>query len=645
MKIIIVLIFIAVVVLIFIKNIISHTSHSKRKIDTNKVKTDKKQDVRKFKNDILVFEGSPNKAICDVMVRTSKEIQKFNELKSNAKTMDALARDSELPLLVAIMGECKTGKSTFINTILGEDCLKCDVTAATAVVTMLKYGEEKALVVHFKDGSSEGYPLEKLEELSAEGDPEGKKIRSKISYLEMYLPNPVLREITIVDTPGLNADESHHTIATKEFMNRADKVLWLLSYAKAGSSTEMAEIGGLDDNLKPICIVNRIDEIDPEEDDIDEMLDDIEKRMGNVISHLVGISALEAREGRKNNDAERFKESRWEQFQKVFNDEILCQCENIKMKSVLIKLKDCIQKLNLTIIAKEKEYKEASRLVNDASKTLAAVKQKKMYYNKLLNDWSPKLGEECIYLTVTLSELPEEIKNYEQLNSQKKKIEGIGIVLRKDIDRLVDDGKLYRRQMDYHNNEIEKLKGDIERYNKSGIFGGKPIFDFDGNNKKNENRRADVNSKAEELDLQNEQFRSRKTELIARFSRDEHETQVFWANVRNQITSTISDNIESMINNIDWNRIDSKSGLDGLKWVLEARNIMDNNVAIDLYKALEYIQESLGLEQTNKTVGIDGAMKKIEEIIIKISGNIIKNNVDNIIQEDNDLEFSKGKLA
>jgi len=53
------------------------------------------------------------------------------------------------------LGETSSGKSSLINLILGEDLLPSYVLSTTSTICELKYGEERQIVVHFKDKDPE----------------------------------------------------------------------------------------------------------------------------------------------------------------------------------------------------------------------------------------------------------------------------------------------------------------------------------------------------------------------------------------------------------------------------------------------------------------------------------------------------------
>lgn len=64
--------------------------------------------------------------------------------------------------MVLVMGEFSTGKSTFINTLLGADVLTTAQIPTTAVISLLSYGETPAVKLHHQDGSVTDYDFTRL---------------------------------------------------------------------------------------------------------------------------------------------------------------------------------------------------------------------------------------------------------------------------------------------------------------------------------------------------------------------------------------------------------------------------------------------------------------------------------------------------
>jgi small GTP-binding protein len=143
-------------------------------------------------------------------------------------------RQAELDLdelfMLVVVGEFNSGKSAFINALLGEEVLQEGVTPTTATVTLLRHG----------DASTE----------RAVGD----------MLTERTHPAPFLREITIVDTPGTNAIIRRHEELTRTFVPRSDLVLFITSADRPFTESERAFMETVREwGKKIVLVLNKID--------------------------------------------------------------------------------------------------------------------------------------------------------------------------------------------------------------------------------------------------------------------------------------------------------------------------------------------------------------------------------------------------
>jgi small GTP-binding protein len=150
----------------------------------------------------------------------------------------ALARSieqlDELFLLV-IVGEFNSGKSAFINALVGSKVAAEGVTPTTAQINILQYGETLDRQVREAN----------LHVISA--------------------PAEILREIHIVDTPGTNAIIREHEAITAEFVPRSDLVLFVTSADRPFTETERAfleQVRGW--GKKVLIVINKIDILEGE---------------------------------------------------------------------------------------------------------------------------------------------------------------------------------------------------------------------------------------------------------------------------------------------------------------------------------------------------------------------------------------------
>ncbi|XP_019225511.1 PREDICTED: probable transmembrane GTPase FZO-like, chloroplastic isoform X2 [Nicotiana attenuata] len=126
---------------------------------------------------------------------------------------DAVSQLDE-PFLLVIVGEFNSGKSTFINALLGKKYLKDGVVPTTNEITFLRYAESDV-----------------DESQRCARHPDGQYV--------CYLPASVLNEMIIVDTPGTNVILQRQQKLTEEFVPRADLLLFVMSADRPLTESEV----------------------------------------------------------------------------------------------------------------------------------------------------------------------------------------------------------------------------------------------------------------------------------------------------------------------------------------------------------------------------------------------------------------------
>lgn len=247
---------------------------------------------------------------------------------------------------IQIVGTFKNGKSTFINALLGEDILPSKALPCTAVINEIKYDETKRAVLNFRNPLPErllsDIPAPTLEHMKAHGmkdvppmdieydrmedyvtipvDGDQDEISLKSPYLsvELYYPSPFLKEgVEIVDSPGLNENDERSAV-TFSYLDKADAIIFLLDATRACAQDEMDTIESI---LLPkgfsdmFFAVNRFDLIRPKEkNEVRKFVEDKVRKY--TTNEIFCLSALQALDGKIDNDQELLEESGFMPFEK-----------------------------------------------------------------------------------------------------------------------------------------------------------------------------------------------------------------------------------------------------------------------------------------------------------------------------------------
>ena len=176
---------------------------------------------------------------------------------------EAIAHLDELFLLV-IAGEFNSGKSSFINALLGDKVLREGVTPTTDRITLLRYGTE---------------PHERnVEEF----------------LIEYVFPATVLEHIAVVDTPGTNAIIRRHEELTRDFIPRSDLVLFVTSADRPFTESERSFLSAIQEwGKKIIIILNKVDLL--ETDEVEQVVNFIRENARDLLGFTPQVFPISAR--------------------------------------------------------------------------------------------------------------------------------------------------------------------------------------------------------------------------------------------------------------------------------------------------------------------------------------------------------------
>ena len=124
------------------------------------------------------------------------------------------------PLQVAVAGRLKSGKSTLVNALIGRRVAPTAVGECTRLVTRFRYGTVDRVEVVRTDGQRQVLPFQ-----SDGGIPSdiGHLVGGidRVSHLDAYLTSDLLRELTVIDTPGLGSLDAASVSRTEAVLGSA----------------------------------------------------------------------------------------------------------------------------------------------------------------------------------------------------------------------------------------------------------------------------------------------------------------------------------------------------------------------------------------------------------------------------------------
>ncbi len=268
---------------------------------------------------------------------------------------ELISRRCDEPFTLVILGDFKRGKSTIINALLGRPLAPVNVAPETYTINEISYGSPSINAV-LKNG--ERMMLQKYEITRESLEKLIPTLESPIDHLDIRDNAEILKEIRIVDTPGLSDIEDLDDQVTNYLMN-ADAIIYVASALLPFSESEQLYLAS---HIQPqrfgmlYVLVNMLDALSSRED-VEKIMARISQKSEAIVPNafVYGISAEEefrrkcGIKSNVQNDFSDYYEAEFLKFEVSLKRDIILQKDIIRKKRVLAMLDQMLRETHAKI--------------------------------------------------------------------------------------------------------------------------------------------------------------------------------------------------------------------------------------------------------------------------------------------------------
>jgi len=262
--------------------------------------------------------------------RYAPELKNFGERKGRAKYNR---------YRLGVIGVTSSGKSTMINSLLGEFLLPAVARPSSSQLVSCFRSKTRTATIYFENGKSQSFTNKLLTPKLIEryGDEAfNVKNREKVKQIEISTPEfPFNENLILTDSPGLDAYgyEGHEQLTMNSLLPTIDFCIFLTTCKTNSDEKTLNVLNTVAEYDKPVIIVqNMIDSLQPSLDGkktVADVAQDHRVRIERIVSrsnikdkskvHIVQISAINALQARIKKDKDLLSESNYKKLIEVVN--------------------------------------------------------------------------------------------------------------------------------------------------------------------------------------------------------------------------------------------------------------------------------------------------------------------------------------
>jgi tetratricopeptide (TPR) repeat protein/GTPase SAR1 family protein len=311
------------------------------------------------------IHGTPGTEISELAQFVERTVESRRELGHLVGEVARAAANLDQPLLVTVMGEFSSGKSSFVNAFIGADVAPTGITPTTATINVVRYGRERGGRILSRDGATLELGWDALMAHLRALTPEAAR---DIDRVEILVPLPQLEKINIVDTPGLNSIQPEHEATARAFIAKADAVVWVFTASQGGKASEKLALRSIHDEGKRVLgVLNKADQLSQAE--TEEVVGFIGGELGELVEAIVPFAARRALEWKRAQPAKPgAADGNWAALSSALETRFFQQARQLKRDACARTLRNVIAEAQRSVEASRERAiaaSEAARLARD----------------------------------------------------------------------------------------------------------------------------------------------------------------------------------------------------------------------------------------------------------------------------------------
>ncbi|MCR2820185.1 dynamin family protein [Lederbergia panacisoli] len=209
-----------------------------------------------------VLESTVDETQLNRVLVLMERFQEHGDQKSTEKAQKLIKKIVDREFIVAFSGHFSAGKSTMINSLVGENILPSSPIPTSANLVKIHRAKEDYAKVFYRSDKpllfNAPYDFATVKEFCKNGD----VTEIEIGRFDSKLPYGV----TIMDTPGVDSTDDAHRLSTESSLHLADVVFYVMDYNHVQSELNFTYTRNLlDHGVRLYLIINQIDKHNEEE--------------------------------------------------------------------------------------------------------------------------------------------------------------------------------------------------------------------------------------------------------------------------------------------------------------------------------------------------------------------------------------------